>query len=144
MAPNIILVCDSANIAVPLGRFIACWVALHDYGTLANCEDSATAWRSSSLAWRMNDNAPVPTNLHSIELLCRLASNAANWSIALDPAFRQRNQQWLTGSSHGGAMLSPAALAEWDARSPQQQRALTDEADGNVFALVVAHGSDTE
>lgn len=86
----------------------------------------------------------MSTNLHSIELLCRLASNASSWSIATDPAFGQRNQRWLTDDGRGGAKLSTAALAAWDAISPQQRQALTDEADGNVFALMVAHGSSTE
>ena len=92
----------------------------------------------------MSEQAGMPTSLHSIELLCRLASNASSWSIANDPAFGQRNQRWLTDDGRGGAKLSTASLEAWDARSPRQRQALMDEADGNVFALVVAHGSRTE
>lgn len=117
---------------------------MHSYAEQAVCTDNANVWRSTALAWRMSEKAGMSTNLHSIELLCRLASNASSWSIATDPAFGQRNQRWLTDDGRGGAKLSTAALAAWDAISPQQRQALTDEADGNVFALMVAHGSSTE
>ncbi|MGB7481705.1 MAG: hypothetical protein WA924_15370 [Burkholderiaceae bacterium] len=140
MSAHLTLVDGSAIHTVPILNLVAAWKTLYEYAQPGMVNPDTERWRSASFTWLAENRSDGRVVLQSIEVLCRTVADVATWNIEHDPAFRERNRQWLAAEQNG-ASLTAAALAVWDCAAPAIRSALIGEVDGRVFSLVVAHGT---
>jgi hypothetical protein len=135
---------DAGCPSTPILNLIAYWKNLYEYGQLTGAAPGDDAeWRQATFQWNGATDPTKRVVLQNVELVVQCACNFPGWRLCQDPEFASRNRRWLldTGQS---ARLTEAALEEWD-RAPDDLRSvLLEEADGRVFAFVVAHGTEED
>jgi len=143
MPPHLTLAEGDERRFVPVLGLVAIWRTLYEYGQPSKGAPDVQGWRAGTFLWHAARPADGRVVLQSVEVVVRCLANIPGWNLGRDPTFGQKNQHWL---AHAGecARLTAAALEVWDSAPESVQTALLDQAEAQVFALVVAHGTAGE
>lgn len=143
MPSHLTLTEGDARQSVSVLGLVAIWRTLYEYGQSSTGIANVQGWRAGTFPWHAARPADGHVVLQSVEVLVRCLSNISGWNLGYDPTFGQNNHHWL---AHTGecTQLTTAALEVWDSVPESVQKALLEQAEGQVFALVVAHGTAGE
>lgn len=131
---------------IPAMLFVAGWLTLFEYfdQEWESDADLALEGRSLTMFAECGDAEYGGIRFSSVETLCRILGDAAEWSLDRDFDFLDRNRQIILRTTLNSACLNVEVISEWQRLSSREKNAFDECADAMIFPCLVAHGQAQE